>query len=204
MLDADPDDVWAFFLFRKKFLLILTVRYLFLGWSKDRNATSTSYSAGGSYTDNADVTLYAVWRYDPETYSIRYNANGGTGAPASQTKTNGIPLTLSAVKPTRAGYEFLGWSTDPTTMLTNYAPGERYTDEASVTLYAVWRYIPKTYEVKYDANGGGNTPASQTKTEDVTLILTSTIPARYLWIIRNWFVVDVWFQTRFDTLPQEP
>ena len=138
------------------------------------------YAAGGSYTDNADVTLYAVWRYDPETYTVRYDANGGTGAPASQTKTYGVPLTLSTVKPTRAGYEFLGWSTDPTTMLTNYAPGERYTDEASVTLYAVWRYIPKTYEVKYDANGGGNTPASQTKTEDVTLILTFTIPTRYI------------------------
>ena len=122
--------------------------YLFLGWSKDRNATSASYSAGGSYTDNADVTLYAVWRYDPETYTIRYDANGGTGAPASQTKTYGVPLTLSAVKPTRAGYEFLGWSTDPTTMLTNYAPGERYTDEASITLYrSVWairEYPPQT------------------------------------------------------------
>ena len=160
--------------------------YSFVGWSKDRNATSASYTAGGSYTDNADVTLYAVWRYDPETYSIRYNANGGTGAPASQTQTNGIPLTLSAVKPTRAGYEFLGWSTDPTTMLTNYAPGERYTDEASVTLYAVWRYIPKTYTVSYDANGGGNTPASQTKTEDVTLILTSTIPTRYGYTFKGW------------------
>lgn len=160
--------------------------YLFLGWSKDRNATSASYSAGGSYTNNADVTLYAVWQYNPETYSIRYNANGGTGAPASQAKTYGVPLTLSAVKPTRAGYDFLGWSTDPTTMLTNYAPGERYTDEASVTLYAVWRYIPKTYEVKYDANGGGNTPASQTKTEDVTLILTSTIPTRYGYTFRGW------------------
>ena len=160
--------------------------YLFLGWSKDRNATSASYSAGGSYTDNADVTLYAVWRYDPETYTVRYDANGGTGAPASQTKTYGVPLTLSAVKPTRAGYEFLGWSTDPTTMLTDYAPGERYTDEASVTLYAVWRYIPKTYEVKYDANGGGNTPASQTKTEDVTLILTSTIPTRYGYTFKGW------------------
>ena len=160
--------------------------YSFVGWSKDRNATSASYTAGGSYTDNADVTLYAVWRYDPETYSIRYNANGGTGAPANQSKTYGVPLTLSAVKPTRAGYEFLGWSTDPTTMLTNYAPGERYTDEASVTLYAVWRYIPKTYEVKYDANGGGNTPASQTKTEGVTLILTSTIPTRYGYTFKGW------------------
>ena len=160
--------------------------YSFVGWSKDRNATSASYSAGGSYTDNADVTLYAVWRYAPETYPIRYDANGGTSAPASQTKTYGVPLTLSAVKPTRTGYEFLGWSTDPTTMLTNYAPGERYTDEASITLYAVWRYVPKTYTVSYDANGGGNTPASQTKTEDVTLILTSTIPTRYGYTFRGW------------------
>ena len=147
---------------------------------------SLTFASGGSYTDNADVTLYAVWRYDPETYTVRYDANGGTGAPASQTKTYGVPLTLSTVKPTRAGYEFWGWSTDPTTMLTNYAPGERYTDEASVTLYAVWRYIPKTYEVKYDANGGGNTPASQTKTEDVTLILTFTIPTRYGYTFRGW------------------
>ena len=160
--------------------------YSFVGWSKDRNATSASYTAGGSYTDNADVTLYAVWRYDPETYSIRYNANGGTGAPANQSKTYGVPLTLSAVKPTRAGYEFLGWATSRNATTSEYAPGERYTDEESVTFYAVWRYIPKTYTVSYDANGGGNTPASQTKTEDVTLILTSTIPTRYGYTFKGW------------------
>ena len=160
--------------------------YCFIGWSKNRNATSASYSAGGSYTDNADVTLYAVWQYNPETYSIRYNANGGTGAPASQTKTYGVPLTLSAVKPTRAGYEFLGWATSRNATASEYAPGERYTDEAGVTFYAVWRYIPKTYEVKYDANGGGNTPASQTKSENVTLILTSTIPTRYGYTFKGW------------------
>lgn len=160
--------------------------YSFVGWSKDRNATSASYAAGGSYTDNTDVTLYAVWQYNPETYTIRYDANDGTGAPASQTKTYGVPLTLSAVKPTRAGYEFLGWATSRNATTSEYAPGERYTDEAGVTLYAVWRYIPKTYEVKYDANGGGNTPARQTKTEDVTLILTSTIPTRYGYTFRGW------------------
>lgn len=160
--------------------------YLFLGWSKDRNATLASYFAGGSYTDNADATLYAVWRYDPETYTIRYDANGGTGAPANQSKTYGVPVTLSAVKPTRAGYEFLGWATLRNATTSEYAPGERYTDEASVTFYAVWHYIPKTYEVKYDANGGGNTPASQTKTEDVTLILTSTIPTRYGYTFKGW------------------
>lgn len=160
--------------------------YLFLGWSKDRNATSASYTAGGDFMDNSDVTLYAVWQYNPETYTIRYDANGGTGAPASQTKTYGVPLTLSAVKPTRAGYEFLGWATSKSATASEYAPGERYTDEASVMLYAVWRYVPKTYTVSYDANGGGNTPASQTKTEDVALILTSTIPTRYGYTFRGW------------------
>ena len=160
--------------------------YLFLGWSKDRNATSASYTAGGSYTDNADVTLYAVWRYDPETYTVRYDANGGTGAPASQTKTYGVPLTLSMVKPTRAGYEFLGWATSKGAMASEYAPGERYTDEAGVTFYAVWRYVPKTYTVSYDANGGSNAPGTQTKTENVALTLASTIPAREGYTFRGW------------------
>lgn len=162
--------------------------YRFAGWSKDRNATSASYTAGGSYTDNAGVTLYAVWVYSPESYTVRYDANGGTNAPSSQSKTYGVPLTLSTVKPTRVGYEFLGWATSKGATASEYAPGERYTDEASVTLYAVWKYVPKTYTVRYDANGGGNTPASQTKTENVTLILTSTIPTRYGYTFRGWAI----------------
>lgn len=162
--------------------------YRFIGWSKNRNATSASYTAGGSYTDNSDVTLYAVWQYNPETYTIRYDANGGSNAPASQTKTYDVPLTIASAKPTRTGYAFLGWATSRTATVPEYAPGDSYTDEASATLYAVWKYIPKTYEVKYDANGGGNTPASQTKTEDVTLILTSTIPTRYGYTFRGWAI----------------
>lgn len=160
--------------------------YRFVGWSKDRNATTASYTAGGSYTDNASVTLYAVWRYDPETYTVRYDANGGTGAPASQTKTYGVPLTIASAKPTRTGYAFLGWATSRTATVPEYAPGDSYTDEVSATLYAVWRYIPKTYEVRYDANGGGNAPANQTKTENVTLTLSATIPTRYGYTFKGW------------------
>ena len=175
--------------------------YRFIGWSKDRNATSASYTAGGSYTDNADVTLYAVWRYDPETYTVRYDANGGTGAPASQTKTYGVPLTLSTVKPTRAGYEFLGWATSKGAMASEYAPGERYTDEAGVTFYAVWRYVPKTYTVSYDANGGSNAPGTQTKTENIALTLASTIPAREGYTFRGWAITPT--ATTADYQPGE-
>ena len=160
--------------------------YRFAGWSKDRNATSASYTAGGSYTDNASVTLYAVWVYSPESYTIRYDANGGSGVPASQSKTYGVPLTLSTVKPTRVGYEFLGWATSKGAMASEYAPGERYTDEASVTFYAVWRYVPKTYTVSYDANGGSSAPGTQTKMENVALTLASTIPAREGYTFRGW------------------
>lgn len=160
--------------------------YRFVGWSKDRNATSASYTAGGSYTDNAGVTLYAVWVYSPESYTVRYDANGGSGAPASQSKTYGVPLTLSTVKPTRVGYEFLGWATSKGATASEYAPGERYTDEAGVTFYAVWRYVPKTYTVSYDANGGSNAPGTQTKTENVALTLANTIPAREGHTFRGW------------------
>ena len=160
--------------------------YRFIGWSKERNATAASYTAGGSYTDNASATFYAVWKYTPETYTVRYDANGGSNAPASQTKTYGIPLTIASAKPTRTGYAFLGWATSKTATVPEYVPGDSYTDEVSATLYAVWRYVPKTYTVIYDANGGGNTPASQTKTEDVTLILTFTIPTRYGYTFKGW------------------
>ena len=160
--------------------------YRFIGWSKDRNATAASYTAGGSYTDNASATFYAVWKYTPETYTVRYDANGGSNAPASQTKTYGIPLTIASAKPTRTGYAFLGWATSKTATVPEYVPGDSYTDEVSATLYAVWRYVPKTYTVIYDANGGGNTPARQTKTENVTLILTSTIPTRYGYTFSGW------------------
>ena len=49
------------------------------------------------------IPLYCVWQ--AKTYTISYNANGGSGAPASQTKTYGTTLTLSSTKPTRSGYD---------------------------------------------------------------------------------------------------
>lgn len=110
--------------------------YSFLGWSTSSTATSATYSAGGSYTTDAAVTLYAVWKAN--TYTVKYNANGGTGAPASQTKTYGVTLTLSSTKPTRTNYNFKGWSASSTATTATYAAGGSYTSNAAVTLYAVW------------------------------------------------------------------
>lgn len=110
--------------------------YSFLGWSTSSSATSATWAAGGSYTNDATATLYAVWKAN--TYTVKYNANGGTGAPGNQTKTYGVALTLSTTKPTRTNYNFKGWATSASATTATYASGGSYTANAAVTLYAVW------------------------------------------------------------------
>lgn len=123
---------------------------------------------------SATVGLYAEWSI--KKYTISYNANGGSGAPASQTKIYGTTLTLSSTKPTRTGYTFQGWGTSASDTSVNYNPGGSYTANSAATLYAIWKI--NTYTVSYDANGGTNAPASQTKTYGVTLTLSSSKPTR--------------------------
>ena len=110
--------------------------YSFLGWST-ANDSSVEYAAGANYTANSGVTLYAVWKAN--TYTVSYNANGGTGAPGNQTKTYGVNLTLSSTKPTRTNYNFLGWATSASATTAQYAAGGTYSANSGVTLYAVWQ-----------------------------------------------------------------
>ena len=109
--------------------------YAFQGWSTAKDS-SVEYNAGASYDKNAAVTLYAVWKAN--TYTVKYDANGGTGAPANQTKTYGTALTLSSTKPTRTNYNFKGWGTSASDTTVAYAAGANYTANSDVTLYAIW------------------------------------------------------------------
>lgn len=125
--------------------------YTFAGWNTNSSGTGTNYSSGGAYTGNAAVTLYAKWT--AITYTVSYNANGGTGAPGNQTKTYGQTLTLSTTVPTRTNYNFKGWATSASATTPNYQPGGSYTANAAVTLYAVWEiaYIaPRIMNVTAD------------------------------------------------------
>ncbi len=75
---------------------------------------------------------------EPEDSTVSYDANGGSGAPGSQTKTENVTLTLSPVSPRRTGYTFKGWATNKFMPGAQYQPGGKYTANASVTLYALW------------------------------------------------------------------
>lgn len=110
--------------------------YTFKGWSTSSTATTATWRARASYTVNASDTLYAVWQVN--TYTVSYNANGGTGAPSAQTKTYGKALTLSSSEPTKTNYNFKGWATSSAATTVAYSAGESYTVDAAVILYAVW------------------------------------------------------------------
>lgn len=120
------------------------------------------------------------------SYTIKYNANGGSGAPGNQTKWKDQTLTLSSTKPTRTGYSFLGWSTSSSATSAIYSAGGKYTANAAATLYAVWK--ANTYTIKYNGNASGvtNVPSNQTKTYGVTLKLSSTIPTREYYNFLGW------------------
>lgn len=167
--------------------------YTFQGWATSSTG-SVAYASGASYTTNASVTLYAVWK--AITYTVKYNANGGSGAPSSQTKTYGVKLTLSSTVPTRTAvddngilttYTFKGWTTSASSTSVAYKAGASYTANASVTLYAVWSETVSVslYDVSYNTNGGSDV-ISQIKTQGVTLKLRTTIPVRSGYTFAGW------------------
>lgn len=112
--------------------------YTFQGWATSAGG-GVAYQPGQGYGNDANVTLYAVWKAN--TWTVKYNANGGSGAPGNQTKTYGQTLKLSSTKPTRLDYNFKGWATSKANAdkgTVSYAAGANYTSNADITLYAVW------------------------------------------------------------------
>ena len=112
--------------------------------------------ANGNYLQTADLnSTNAFYIRMLGDYTISYNANGGTGAPASQTKYKESVLTLSTQKPKRTGYIFKGWAVTNTAESATYQPGGSYSSNSDVVLYAVWE---KEEEQQTPDNGQTQNP----------------------------------------------
>lgn len=162
--------------------------YSFLGWAESSTATTATYYPSGSYTANKSTTLYAVWTkvQSAERYTITYDANGGSGAPAPQTKAKNERIYLSTQEPYREGYIFEGWNESRYAISPSYDAGDAFNQNASVTLYAVWSedewnwepYIPQYYSIQYNANGGVGEPYPQLKNPGQSVKLSTVKPTR--------------------------
>jgi len=124
------------------------------------------------------------------TYTVSYNANGGTGSQTdgSSPYNSGATVTvLGTGSIARTGYTFSHWNTVSDGSGTSYAPAATFSIAANTTLYAIWTI--NTYPVSYNANGGtgsqtdGSSPYNHNAT--VTVLGTGSI-ARTGYTFAHW------------------
>ena len=107
--------------------------------SSHNNESGQYFTHIYAYDIYGNAGVFATGYTFVDEYEVKYNANGGTGAPASQKKEAGKTLTIATGIPTRNGYEFRGWGTASGSQNVAYLPGRNYTADADQTLYAVWK-----------------------------------------------------------------
>lgn len=127
-----------------------TIKHNADGTHAQIRAYAKVYDTGFSPSSADDYSPYLSLPTIKRTYTVSYNANGGSGAPPSQTKTYGVNLTLSSTVPTRAGYAFKGWATSSTGAVA-YQAGGTYSANSAVTLYAVWELLGNVKIESYSA-----------------------------------------------------
>jgi uncharacterized repeat protein (TIGR02543 family) len=141
--------------------------YTFGGWA----TTASSTTPVTTYSTSANRIFYAIW--SPVDYTITYALAGGTSTlPTQANQRISNSFTLAAT-PTRAGYNFAGWSDSRTA----YGALATYTITAStpsaVTLTAQW--IP-VYTVSYILNGSTDSVTAPTLYDSGTVISLAAAP----------------------------
>ncbi|MBD5554998.1 MAG: hypothetical protein HDQ95_06565, partial [Roseburia sp.] len=149
------------------------------GWTKD----GYTWKGWDKEFDNvtANMTVNAEW--EPVTYTVSYELNGGANASGNPSNYTIETETVTLADATREGYTFAGWYSDEalTTEVTEIAKGST----GNVTLYAKW--TPITYTITYELNGGtnasGNPENYTVETENITLAAAS----------RDGYVFEGWY-----------
>ena len=125
--------------------------YSFLGWNTESGGEGTKIDE--TYQFSWDITLYAIWSV--ETFTITYDANGGSDAPSPTSGT--LPLKIASQQPTRSitvtydanggsgvsssavhTLDFEHWCTTRDGSGVEWYPDETYSNAESITLYAIW------------------------------------------------------------------
>jgi uncharacterized repeat protein (TIGR02543 family) len=138
--------------------------YNFLGWTYGGNTYASSvdpYSKLAGNDDNTANHVLLTAQWEPGSFIVYYDYNGGNGTVTSKTgialgDTNLLPSTA----PTRPGYTALGWNVSSNGAGTNVQNTATYgslayTGATFITLQAQWG--AKSFTVDYNSNGGVGT-----------------------------------------------
>ena len=98
--------------------------YQHVGWNTQADGNGTSYNFGQEITITQNLELFAKW--EANTYTITYKANGGVGEDKQQSFTYGTSQNLMENPFIRQGYRFVSWNTQAN------GEGESYIDQQNV------------------------------------------------------------------------
>ena len=130
--------------------------YTFDNWTNINDEIVTGINVGANATFSSADDLYTqlstrttgnqiiTANYTPNIYSIKYDANGGSGTMEDSSATYDVSTTLSKNTFTNGDYSFLGWSLDPASTEPDFEDLESVLNLSSingdvVTLYAIWK-----------------------------------------------------------------
>jgi uncharacterized repeat protein (TIGR02543 family) len=124
--------------------------FSFTGWNTSADASGTMVQPGTTITPQGPLTYYAIWVAD--TFTVTFDANGGTGTIAASVYTAGIAKTLTSntTQITRTGFTFAGWTTNANGTGTTYTNAQSITLYSGITVYAKWN--ANTYAVIFGSN----------------------------------------------------
>ncbi len=136
--------------------------------SGDEYLSAADFDSTGSVVplDYVKVKNYIMDRSE-EKYTIKYNANGGSGSVSSQQVVKGETTNVRRNTFTKEGSKFISWNTKTDGSGTTYKEVSKIKVTKNVTLYAQWEDSVHTLSIKYNGNGGTwNTPKYDTYSYD--------------------------------------
>ena len=145
----------------------------FIGWDED--PTDPDF----------ELVVTARWEERTPSFTVTFDARGGTPVPDTQTVADGGTATAPVTAPARTGCSFTGWFTEP-------ACQNKWNFDtpvtADLTLYAGWDPLSSTsFTVAFDARGGAPVPDTQTVADGGTAARPGSLPVRAGYRFTGWF-----------------
>lgn len=123
----------------------------FKGWNDSASGDGQEYAVGATIVMTGDMTLYAIW--EPVMVKVIYRVNGGSGSAKTVEVEKGSDYTIEDNMFTAPQYQkFATWNTNKSGKSTNYKPGDVYTANKALDLYAIW--VDDLVTLLFDENGG--------------------------------------------------
>ncbi len=159
----------------------------FQGWSIVLNGPVV-YTDGQKIVVTANTTLFAVWTATGSSYTVIFDANGGTGYMPAQNFESDVAKSLEQNVFVKSGSTFQGWSTILNGTVV-YTDGQKIIVAANTTLFAVWTATGSSYTVTFDANGGTGYMSVQNFTSDAVKALEQNIFSKSGSTFQGWSTV---------------